>query len=192
MVTHEPFIYSCFFRKTVPGPIIAQPKALLCRWFEVVGMKYEIFSTVLSIWSRPVRLTYNESVVQHTASIHRKLQESVMSEFMLVLHEDPKVFEGFSPEEIQTIVERYVNWRDKLAEQDLLVGGAKLTDEGGRHLKGTSDSFTVVDGPFSEAKEVMGGYFTIKAANYEDAIAIARECPHLEFGRIELRELDPD
>ena len=51
---------------------------------------------------------------------------------------------------------------------------------------------SVVDGPYSEAKEILGGYFAIEAADYDEAVAISRDCPHLKYGeRIELRAEDP-
>jgi hypothetical protein len=50
---------------------------------------------------------------------------------------------------------------------------------------------TVTDGPFPETKEVVGGVFLIAGADYEDAVAVASTCPHLEFGRIEVRRVDP-
>jgi hypothetical protein len=40
----------------------------------------------------------------------------------------------------------------------------------------------VTDGPYSEAKEVLGGYYTIEAENYDEAVARAREHPHIEYG----------
>jgi hypothetical protein len=47
-----------------------------------------------------------------------------------------------------------------------------------------------VDGPFAEAKEVIGGYFVIQAADYAEAVRLSTECPHLRYGgRIELREI---
>jgi len=49
----------------------------------------------------------------------------------------------------------------------------------------------VTDGPYSETKEILGGYFTVTADNYEAAVKRAGECPHLEFGgTIEVREVD--
>ena len=44
--------------------------------------------------------------------------------------------------------------------------------------------------PYTEAKEVLGGYFLIEAASYEQAIERSRDCPHLEFGSIEIRAID--
>jgi hypothetical protein len=40
----------------------------------------------------------------------------------------------------------------------------------------------VTDGPFAESKEVLGGYFTINAASYDEAVTIARTCPHIVYG----------
>ena len=68
-----------------------------------------------------------------------------------------------------------------------LRGGYKLEDGTGRQMVGR----TVTDGPFPETKEVVGGVFVIAAANYDDAVALASTCPHLDFGRIELRRVDP-
>lgn len=49
----------------------------------------------------------------------------------------------------------------------------------------------MVDGPYSEAKEVIGGYFAIEAADYDEALDLCRDCPHLKYGeRIELRRVD--
>ncbi len=115
-----------------------------------------------------------------------------MSQFMLLLHEDPSGFAALSPQEIQAVVGEYSAWRERLAGQGRLAGGNKLKDEGGRWLTGQNGRVRVVDGPFSEAKEVIGGYFMIEAADYDEAVAISRECPHLRYGgRIELREVDP-
>ena len=46
------------------------------------------------------------------------------------------------------------------------------------------------DGPYSETKEVLGGYYTIEAASYEEAVSRALEHPHLEYGgTIEVRQV---
>ncbi len=115
-----------------------------------------------------------------------------MAEYVLLLHEDPTGFAELAPGEIEKVVSEYVGWRNGLAEEGRLVGGTKLKDEGGRWLSGENGEVRVVDGPFSEAKEVIGGFFMIKAADYAEAVEISRTCPHLAYGgRIELREVDP-
>jgi hypothetical protein len=115
-----------------------------------------------------------------------------MAEYMLLLHENPSGFEGLSPDEIQKVIGEYVAWRSSLAENGRLAGGKKLRDEGGRWLTKENGKVRVIDGPFSEANEVIGGFFLINAADYDEAVEISRSCPHLVYGgRIELREVEP-
>jgi len=46
-------------------------------------------------------------------------------------------------------------------------------------------------GLYSETKEVLGGYYIIEAASYDQAIERSRDCPHLEYGgTIEVRQVD--
>ncbi|MDY7094053.1 MAG: YciI family protein [Acidobacteriota bacterium] len=114
-----------------------------------------------------------------------------MAEFMLLLHESTTAASEMSPEEIQAIIAKYQAWNDSLAEAGKLVGGAKLADEGGKILTGSNAAPRVIDGPYSETKEIVGGYFTVRAADYDEAVEIARGCPHLDFGgRIEIRRID--
>jgi hypothetical protein len=113
-----------------------------------------------------------------------------MPQFMLILHEKPGQFAKLSPEEIQKIIQKYGEWNQKLAAAGTLVSGHKLTDEGGKQMNGTSGKVTVVDGPYSEAKEVVGGYFIIRAKDYNEAVSIAQTCPHVPFGQIDVRQVD--
>jgi hypothetical protein len=47
-----------------------------------------------------------------------------------------------------------------------------------------------VDGPYSETKEVLAGYYTIEAANYDEAVKRSLDHPHLEYGgTIEVRQV---
>ena len=115
-----------------------------------------------------------------------------MAQFMLLLHESPSDFSSISPEEIQRVIGEYSAWRIKLQEDGKLAGGLKLKDEGGRELSLRNGQVRVVDGPYAEAKEVVGGYFLIEAADYDEAVEISKSCPHLRYGgRIELRQIDP-
>ena len=120
-----------------------------------------------------------------------------MPQFMLLLHEDPAGARAMSPEEMQRVIERYGAWSRQLAVQGRLAGGQKLTDDGGRHLRpagaggGSGRGVTVTDGPYVEGKEIVAGYFTVEAPDYDGAVAIAAECPHLAHGWIEVRRIDP-
>ena len=117
-------------------------------------------------------------------------QGASMSKFMLILYDRPADFASVTPEEMQRIIEEYNAWGRGLAERGRLGPSMKLKDEGGKHIAGKG-SAVVRDGPYAEASEVIGGFYTIEARNYDDAVAIAGECPHLKYsGRIEVREVD--
>ena len=114
-----------------------------------------------------------------------------MSKFMLLLYDRPSDWANVTPEELQRIVEEYSAWGRSLAERGKLSSSMKLKEEGGKQLVGRNGSTVVRDGPYAEATEVIGGYFAIEAANYDEAVSIARSCPHLKYsGRIEVREVD--
>ena len=113
-----------------------------------------------------------------------------MAKFMFILHQNQGCFD-VSPEEMQRIVQKYQSWMDKIRSSGRYVVSDKLAEEGGKVLTLQKGKVNVVDGPYSEAKEVVGGYFTIRAANYEEAVELARDCPHLHHGRIEIRQIDP-
>jgi hypothetical protein len=118
-------------------------------------------------------------------------EENSMPQFVLLLHEKPTDFDDLSPNDIQAIIAEYSAWRDRLVERDVLVDGHKLCDEGGRNLSLAEGSLRVVDGPYAEAKEVLGGLFIVRAESYSAAVEISRDCPHLKYqGRIELRQID--
>ena len=114
-----------------------------------------------------------------------------MAKFMIILHETPGAMQSVAPEELPQIVGRYSAWMDKLRATDRWVTSEKLRWEGGKILSARGGRLSVVDGPYIEAKEVVGGYFTIRAANYDEAVQLVSDCPHLEFGRIEVRQTDP-
>lgn len=113
-----------------------------------------------------------------------------MPQYMLLLHDDPRVFTDVPPEQLQAIYARYRDWRQSLAGAGRLAGAGKLTDEGGRRLQAHGGRIEVSDGPYAEAKEVLGGYFAVTAADYDEAVEIAKGCPHLAYGRIEVRQVE--
>ncbi len=114
-----------------------------------------------------------------------------MAQYMLLLYDDPAHWTHLSPEEMQKAIEKYVAWGQKLRQHGIFVASHKLTAHPGRVLRGRGGQARVTDGPYSETKEVLGGYFMIEAPSYEQAVERCRDCPHLEYGgAIEVREVD--
>lgn len=114
-----------------------------------------------------------------------------MPQYVLLLHESATLSPNISPEEMQAIIERYKSWSAGLAAQGHLRGGNKLEDATGRTLRTHNGQVSVTDGPFAESKELIGGYFLIEAASYEQAAELSKDCPHLSFGTIEIRQIQP-
>ena len=113
-----------------------------------------------------------------------------MAKFMLILHDSPGRMKRMSPEEMQRTFEKYRAWSDRIRAAGRMVASDKLQDEGGKVLSRREGRLSVLDGPYSEAKEVVAGFFVFKADNYEQAVELTSDCPHLNFGRIELRQDD--
>lgn len=113
-----------------------------------------------------------------------------MPKFMLLLHEAAGEFAALSPTEMQAVFERYNAWGKALADKGAMRGGEKLGDEHGRWLKRGPKGVQISDGPFNESKEIIGGYFAIEADDYDTAVALAQDCPHLDHGWIEVRRVD--
>jgi len=103
-----------------------------------------------------------------------------MAQFMLLLYDNPTDWAAVSPEEMQKAIEKYFAW----AKLPFVVGSERLTDDAGRVVKTVGGQKQTTDGPYSESKEVLGGYYTIEAADYEEAEAKANEHPHLEYGGV--------
>jgi hypothetical protein len=114
-----------------------------------------------------------------------------MPKYMLLLHDNPNAFANVSPEAMQRVVEKYIAWGKKLREAGVMRAGDKLTDEPGRVMRRKDGQVHVTDGPYSESKELLGGYYMIEADTYDKAVELARDCPQLEFGgTIEVRQVD--
>jgi hypothetical protein len=113
-----------------------------------------------------------------------------MPEYVLLLHSDSDVFKNLGPEEIQKIIQRYGQWRASLAEKGHAASGKKLRDGTGRVMKSGAGKPVITDGPYTEAREIIGGFFAFNADSYEQAVELAANCPHLEFGSIEIREVE--
>ena len=90
------------------------------------------------------------------------------------------------------VYERMVRFSEDLKDRGLLTLSQSLTsDRDGARVRVQQGAATVVDGPFSEAKEMIGGFFLLTCDSREQAIAIARECPAAQWATVEVRELGP-
>ncbi|HMH87322.1 MAG TPA: YciI family protein [Steroidobacteraceae bacterium] len=85
-----------------------------------------------------------------------------------------------------------VRFSETLKSRGLLKLSQSLkTDRHGSRVQVQDGATQVVDGPFAEAKEMIGGIFLLTCKTREQAIAIAGECPAAKWATIEVRELGP-
>ena len=69
---------------------------------------------------------------------------------------------------------------DRLSREGKARAGQPLTDKG-KIISGKKGQ-KVVDGPFAESKEAIGGYFLLLLDDFNEALEIAKECPALDYG----------
>ncbi|MBL0744571.1 YciI family protein [Chryseolinea lacunae] len=111
-----------------------------------------------------------------------------MEEFVLLFRLDILTKDAQpSPEQMQVYMKQYQDWVGGIAAQNKFVGGKGLSTEG----KVLKHNHVMTDGPFAEIKESIAGYIMIRAADFDDAVNMARECPILggEGNSVEVRKV---
>ena len=94
--------------------------------------------------------------------------------------------------ELRTRYDRMLRFSEDLKQRGLLTLSQSLkSDAEGARVSVRGEKAVVRDGPFAEAKEMIGGIFLLTCATREQAIGIARECPAAEWATLEVRELGP-
>jgi hypothetical protein len=110
--------------------------------------------------------------------------------YALLILEPPGQRQTRTEAEGRDLYDRMVRYSADLQRRGLLTVSQSLASDGTRvRVQGTQA--TIVDGPFAEAKEMIGGFFLLTCATREQAIALARECPAATWATVEVRELGP-
>ncbi len=111
--------------------------------------------------------------------------------YMLLIIEDPG--ERLRP----SIDERRERYRTMVAYAEGLAAKGKLKtadalalpEQGGARIRDRGRGATVMDGPFAEAKEIIGGFFYLDCDTREEALALAAECPATKWATVEVRKV---
>jgi hypothetical protein len=109
-----------------------------------------------------------------------------MAKFLFVYRGTPEGSRKMSPEEMQQVMHKWSTWIGEAMKKGWMVDpGDALTDEG-RVVR----TKVVSDGPFVEAKEIVGGYSIVEASSIDAASELAKGCPGLLYGgSVEVRAL---
>jgi hypothetical protein len=110
--------------------------------------------------------------------------------YLLLLYGEPVRPETLTPEEWQGVMEAHTTFHRELTEAGALVDSSPLAPpEEARTIRITRGERLVVDGPFAETKEVLGGYYLIEAESLDAAVHWAKRLRHDADGSIEVRPL---
>jgi hypothetical protein len=112
--------------------------------------------------------------------------------YMLLILEPRGQRAARTPEEGQAAWDIMNRFADDLKARDILQAVASLKpDAQGARVQVRGGKSTLVDGPFTEAKEMVGGFFLLNCDTKDEALAIARECPAAQWATVEVREVGP-
>jgi hypothetical protein len=112
--------------------------------------------------------------------------------YMLLILEDPAQRSTRTQAEGEAVYQRMVDFAAKLKQKDQLLAVESLASQrDARRVQVRAGKTQVIDGPFAEAKEMIGGFFLLDVKTREEALAIARDCPAAEWATLEVRETGP-
>ena len=112
--------------------------------------------------------------------------------YMLLIVEPRGQRQARTPVQAREAWDTMIRFADGLKARGLLRAAESLKrDEEGSRVEIREGRSRVLDGPFSEAKEMVGGFFLLDCNTKEEAMAIARECPAAQWATVEVRETGP-
>ena len=112
--------------------------------------------------------------------------------YMLLIVEDPAQRATRTEAEGQAVYGRMVDFGNALKSEGVLLGVESLTSQAqAARVKVRAGKAQVLDGPFAEAKEMIGGFFLVDCATREQAVALAARCPASEWATVEVRAVGP-
>lgn len=111
-------------------------------------------------------------------------------QFLLTLYADESGWNKMTPQEQQQGVAAYAAYGQALQAAGVLVGSNRLRpSDTATTLRTTNGKVQVLDGPFIESKEQLGGYYLIEAQDLDAALAWAGKCPGTQHGVVEVRAI---
>jgi len=112
--------------------------------------------------------------------------------YMLMMIEPTDQRRARSEAEGRDLYDRMLRFGQSLQARGLLLAGESLQSlHHAARVQSRAGQVRVVDGPFAEAKEMVGGFFLVDCSTRDEAIAIATECPAAEWCAVEVRAVAP-
>jgi hypothetical protein len=113
-------------------------------------------------------------------------------QFLLTLYSDDSGWNKMTPEQQQQGVAAYAAYGQALEAAGVLKGSNRLRPaDTATTLRTTNGKVQILDGPFIESKEQLGGYYLIEAQDLDAALSWAAKCPGVGHGIVEVRAIWP-
>jgi len=111
-------------------------------------------------------------------------------QYLLMIHTDEKAMQAASKDQVANMMAAYGAYTQAMKEGGAYVGGERLHPSSNGTVVRVKDGKTsVLNGPYAEIKEQLGGYYLIEAPDLDGAIAWAARCPGAQTGAIEVRPI---
>jgi hypothetical protein len=110
-----------------------------------------------------------------------------MSQFLYLYRQDPTTrTQAMSPELAQQNMQRWMSWMQELDKQGHLKDRGQPLEVAGKVVRGQQKAVT--DGPYAEAKDLVGGFSIVEARDIDQAVELSRGCPIFAGGgSVEIR-----
>jgi hypothetical protein len=109
-------------------------------------------------------------------------------QFMLLIYADEKAMGAAAQQQVTQMTAAYMAYTQALREAKVLVGADRLTStSAATTVRSTDGKVKVIDGPFAETREQLGGYYIIDVPDLDAALGWAGRCPGAQHGAIEVR-----
>ncbi|OQW57297.1 MAG: hypothetical protein A4S17_04855 [Proteobacteria bacterium HN_bin10] len=109
-------------------------------------------------------------------------------QYMLLIYGEESAWANLSPDQLSAEMGAYFAYTEDLQKAGALRGGDELHPVAtAKTVSVSGGKQKVVDGPFAETKETLGGYYLIEVETQEEALKWAAKCPGARHGRVEVR-----
>jgi hypothetical protein len=113
-------------------------------------------------------------------------------EYTLLIYSDPSQFEAMSPSQQAEGIAAYGAYTEALQKAGVLRGAKRLRSaQAATTVRLKSGKTEVLNGPYAETREQLGGYYLIDAPDLDAALAWAARCPAASYGIVEVRPVWP-
>ena len=113
--------------------------------------------------------------------------------FLCLAYEEQRALDALSENEWHALRKETLDYVDRLQKSGrLILAQALQSATTASTLRVRSGKLSVIDGPFAETKEQIGGFFLIEAGDFDEAVQVAAQWPSARIGSIEVRPIEEE